>query len=144
MKRMALLQEEAVLHKANVRVVITHEDLTETTVNTAQVIALMTKGLGKTVELVKSHLVTAFKDASDAALNTTTLIVGDTGDTDRLLASQEVNENGTEITSKNGTGTVFIPGSDTAINLTVGSMSGKSLDDIDTGEVHLYFNVISL
>lgn len=142
MNRMALLQEEIAVHNANVRVVITHEDLTETTANTAQVIALMTKGAGKSVELVKSQVITPFEDASDAAFNTTTLTVGDTGDADRLLASQEVNVNGTEVLVKKGTGTVYEPSSDTAINLTVGSMSGKSLSNIDTGEVHLYFNIL--
>lgn len=142
MNSMALLQEEIAVHNANVRRVITHEDLTETTANTAQVIELMTKGAGKSVELVKSQVITPFQDASDAAFNTTPLTVGDAGDADRLLTSQEVNVNGTEVLVKKGTGTVYEPSSDTAINLTVGSMSGKSLSNIDTGEVHLYFNIL--
>jgi len=141
MNIMALLTEEAVKHKANVRVVITHEDLTETTANTAQVIALMTKGAGKSVKLVKSQTITPFEDASDAAFNTTPLTVGDTGDTDRLLASKQVNANGSNVLLKEGTGTIFEPSSDTAINLTVGSMSAKSLSNIDTGEEHLFFQI---
>jgi len=142
MNIMSLLNEEIALHNANVRVVVTHEDLTESTAATAQVIALMTKGLGKSVELVKSELITPFKDASDAAFNDIQLTVGDTGDADRLLAAQQVNENGTEVILKKGTGTVFSPTSATAINLTVGSMTGKSLSDVDTGEAYLYFNVL--
>lgn len=141
MKRMALLIEEANEHNADLRVVITHEDLTEATANTPQVIALLTKGLGKSVELVKSVTITPFSDADDAAFNNTALTVGDTGDADRLLASKQVNANGSNVLVKKGTGTVYEPSSDTAINLTVGSMSGKSLSNLDAGEEHLYFKI---
>ena len=142
MNIMSLLNEEIALHNANVRVVVTHEDLTESTAATAQVIALMTKGLGKSVELVKSELITPFKDASDAAFNDIEFTAGISGDAASLLAAQQVNENGTEVILKKGTGTVFSPTSATAINLTVGSMTGKSLSDVDTGEAYLYFNVL--
>lgn len=141
MHRQHLLEEEVAATGANLLVILTHEDLTESTVNTAQAIDLFTKGNGRTVKLVRSKIVTAFEDASDAALNTTTLIVGDSGDDDRLLASQELNENGTEVEIKEGTGTTHAPTSDTTYQATFGSMSGKKLSDIDTGEVHLFFNL---
>jgi hypothetical protein len=137
-----LSKEEKLGHDgATHRAVITHADLTETTVDTDQEITLFTTPANRcSVECKKSVLVTALEDASDAAFDSTTLIVGDT-DTDRLLASQELNENGSEVLKKIGTGTKHVYTSATAINATIGSMAAKALNDIDTGEVHIYLCV---
>jgi hypothetical protein len=80
-------------HKA----IVTHVDLTETTADTDQTIALLSVVAGDVVQKAAFQLVTAFKDASDAAFNDTNVSVGDGGDTDRFIASTEVNENGTEV-----------------------------------------------
>lgn len=135
--------EERLAHGGATHVaVITHEDLTETTANTAQTIELMDVANKVAVECVYTDLVTPFEDASDAAFNTNTLIVGDGGDTDRLLASQEMNENGTEVDMKVGTGTNYVyTGADT-VDAVIGSMTAKSLSNIDTGEVRIYLKVI--
>lgn len=135
--------EERLAHGGATHVaVITHEDLTETTANTAQTIALMNVANKVAVECVYTDLITPFKDASDAAFNTTTLIVGDDGSTNRLLASQEMNKNGTEVDMKVGTGTCYVFTADNTVDAIVGSMAAKSLSNIDTGEVHIYLKVI--
>ena len=76
------------------RVRITHEDLTETTANTAQTIAIYTVKARDYVQDAAFNLVEKFEDTADNALNTTTLIVGDDGDTARYIASAELNVNG--------------------------------------------------
>jgi hypothetical protein len=134
-----LTHEERVKHFATHVAKITHEDLTEATVNTAQDIALLTTPASKcSVEVVKTVLATPFKDASDAAFNTNALIIGDSGDTARLLASQELNENGTEVLKKRGTGTAQVYTAATVINANVAAMAAKALADVDTGEVLVY------
>ena len=136
--------EERLAHGGATHVVkITHEDLTEATANTAQTIVLMNVESKVAVECVYVDLITPFKDASDSALNTTTLIVGDDGDTDGLLASQELNENGTEVLMKAGTGTLHVFAADDTVDATFGSMSAKSLVNIDVGEVDIYLKVIN-
>jgi hypothetical protein len=142
MHKQHLLEEEVAEHDANLLIQLDHTDLTETTANTPQTIALFTKGAGRAYKLVKSVLKTPFKDASDVALNTTTLIVGDSGDTDRLLVSQELNENGTEVLLKEGVAALYAPTGDTVTNAIFGSMADKSLSDIDTGLVYLYFKLV--
>jgi len=172
---------EQVPFGANAVAVLTHEDLTEATANTAQVIKAFTAPAGKATRYIGHKLVRAFKDASDNAFNTTPITVGDAGDPDRLLVSTELNENGTEIvrgyamaapalpanvTTADGSdaattqalanalktslnalltalkgGPAYVYASDTDVNVTVGSMSGKSLVNIDTGELLLYFHI---
>lgn len=139
MKIAPLSINERAKHLATHCAVISAADLTEVSVNTAQDIALLTTpASGCSVEVVKTVLVTPFKDASDAAFNTNALIIGDAGDTDRLLASQELNENGAEVLKKRGTGTAQVYTAATVINANIASMAAKALSDVDTGEVHIY------
>lgn len=139
MKIAPLSLNERAKHLATHCAVITAADLTEATVNTAQDIALLTTPASKcSVEVVKTVLVTPFEDASDEAFNTNALIIGDSGDTDRLLASQELNENGSRVLKKRGTGTAQVYTAVTVINANIAAMAAKALADIDTGEVHIY------
>lgn len=128
-------------HKA----VITHSDLTEATANTAQTIELLDVAAGDVVHTAAVKLVTAFSDASDTAFNSTTLIVGDDGSTNRFVTSQELNVNGSEVLYKAATNTA--PHAYTAANTVdavFGSMAAKSLSDIDAGEVHIFLGVNKL
>ena len=128
-------------HKA----IITHDDLTMATANTVQTIALLDVAAGDVVNTAAVKVVTAFSDASDTAYNTTTLIVGDDGTTNRFVTSQELNVNGTEVLYKAGTNTA--PHAYTAANTVdavFGSMAAKSLSDIDAGEVHVFLGVNKL
>jgi hypothetical protein len=66
--------------------VVTHTDLTESTADTDQTIALLSVVAGDVVQKAAYKLVTAFSDASDAAFNDTKVQVGDGGDTDRVIS----------------------------------------------------------
>ena len=127
------------------KVIITHSDLTEAAANTAQTIELLDVAAGDVVHTAAVKLVTAFSDASDTAFNSTTLIVGDDGSTNRFVTSQELNVNGSEVLYKAATNTA--PHAYTAANTVdavFGSMAAKSLSDIDTGEVHIFLGVNKL
>lgn len=124
--------------------VLTHVDLTETTANTAQTIAILTVAAGQSVTDAAMILNTAFEDASDTALNSTTLIVGDDGDDNRFIASTELNENGTEVDYQHGVaanmGHMYTAAN--TVDAIFGSMSGKSLSNIDTGQVTILLKVV--
>jgi hypothetical protein len=131
-------------HKVN----LTYADLTETAANTAQTIAIFTAPVGTVIEKVATRVVTAFEDASDNALNTTTLIVGDDGNDDRYIASQELNVNGSEVLYKlspvGTTTSPFVYTTANTVDAIFGSMAAKALNDIDTGEVNIYLAVTDL
>ena len=127
------------------RFAITHADLTETTANTAQTIALVTLPVGTVVLRSAMYLKTPFQDSADGAHNATGLIVGDSGDTDRLLTATELNVNGTEILAKAWPSTVpYAAASSTVVNAIFSSMSAKNLAALDTGEVWIYLAVADL
>lgn len=128
------------------RVVLTHEDLTETAANTAQTIALVSVVAGQVLLRAANKVITAFKDASDTAFNSNTLIVGDGGDTDRANNSQQLNENGTEVLYgvNDPAKLPYVFTAADTIDAIVGSMAAKSLSDIDTGEVHILLQIANL
>lgn len=141
------LQEQAATGFTD-KFVLTHADLTETGADTDQTIPLLAVKAGTVVgSEVGYKLVIPFEDASDAALNTTKISVGET-DTDRFLTATEMNKNGTEVLYKvtaNAVDTLpFAFTADDTIDATVESMSAKSLVDIDVGEVHLYLHLFDL
>ena len=120
-----------------VKFVITSDDLTETTANTAQAIDLMAVAAGTVVRSAGFYLPTPLQDSSDAAFNSSTLSLGDGGSATALLTAQETNENGTEIVCANSnTGKAYAAAA--TLKATFGSMSAKSLSDIDTGEVWVF------
>ena len=128
-------------HKA----IVTHVDLTESDADTDQTIALLSVVAGDVVEKAAFQLVTAFEDASDAAFNDTNVSVGDGGDTDRFIASTEVNENGTEIDfAANANTTAYAYTAADTVDILVESMTAKSLSNLDAGEIHIYLAVTKL
>ena len=130
------------------KIVLKCTDLTESTANTAQTIPILVLPAGAAVTRAGFYLATPFQDASDAAFNTNTIIVGDSGDTDRLIPSTELNLNGTEITafvSSNATASLpYAYPAGATINAIIGSMSAKSLSNIDIGEIHILLEVSEL
>ena len=128
-------------HKA----VVTHSDITESTADTDQTIALLSVAAGDVVEKAAYKLVTAFSDASDAALNDTKVQVGDGADTDRYIAATQVNVNGTEVLfAANANTTAYAYTAADTVDLLVESMTAKSLSDLDAGEIHIYLAVTKL
>ena len=128
-------------HKA----IVTHVDLTETTADTDQTIALLSVVAGDVVQKAAYKLVTAFSDASDAAFNDTQVQVGDGNDTDEYIAATQVNENGTEVLFAANVNTVpFAYTAADTVDLLVESMTAKSLSNLDAGEIHIYLAVTKL
>ena len=130
----------------NHRFVVDHTDLTEATDNTAQEITLITLPAGTVVKRSAYYLKTKLQYESDSALNTTTLIVGDSGDTDRYINSSELNVNGTEVVYavNDASKLPFVTTASTAIKATFGSMASKDLASIDAGEVWIYLETADL
>lgn len=115
-----------------------HTDLTETTADTAQTLNIFTCGAGDLVRVERAVLTTAFEDGADAAYNSTAITVGDSGDADRLLASMQLNANGTEIFQQAGVAAEpHYYASGTTVQVTVNSMSTKSLSDLDAGSAYI-------
>ena len=128
-------------HKA----IVTHVDLTESTADTDQTIALLSVVAGDVVQKAAFQLVTAFKDASDAAFNDTQVQVGDGNDTDEYIAATQVNENGTEVLFAANVNTVpFAYTAADTVDLLVESITAKSLSNLDAGEIHIYLAVTKL
>lgn len=142
--KVAVLSEEQAGQFTHV-VELTHEDLTESTANTAQTIEILDVEAGHAVINAATRLVTPFEDSSDAAFNTTALTVGDGTDPDQFITSQELNENGTEVdyALMVSGGAQAFQVADT-VDAVFGSMSAKSLSNIDTGKVLIYLQVVDL
>lgn len=123
--------------------VITADDLTEPAANTAQAVKIKgTIPAGAIIAKMEARLVVPFEDKSDAAYDTTTLVVGDAGSANRFLTSGELNKNGAEITIPEFTNTAYQPSADEDILATFGSKAAKSLVNIDKGEVHLLLQLL--
>lgn len=143
MKLKKLSYEESIANNGATHVAeVVAADLTEATANTDQAVALVTVADKMSVECVHTKLVTAFQDASDAAFNTTALEVGDGNDVDELLVSQELNVNGTEVNQKSGTNVSHDYAAADTVDANFNAMSAKALNDIDTGEVHIFLRVL--
>jgi hypothetical protein len=129
----------------NYRFVITHEDLTEAADNTAQDITLITLPAYSVVKSAATYLKTPFQLVGTTAYDNNVLIVGDSGNDDRYIASQQVNVNGTEILAQaQASTTPFANVAATAVVAKFASMAAYSLADLDAGEVHIYLEVAQL
>lgn len=125
----------------NKKFVITHADLTEATANTAQTIEMTTLQVGEFVKAAGYKLETPFQDASDTDLNNTTISVGDGASDTRFITATQINENGTEVDYLRTAPTYTYADATDTVDAKFGSMSGKSLSNIDTGEVHVYLGI---
>lgn len=126
-------------------VILTSDDFTQTATNTAQTVALLNVHLGDIVRDAAIYLKTAFQQVADPAFNTDTIVIGDGNSTARFIASTEINVNGTEVYVKGGalTAPYAYTGDDT-IDIVMSSMAAKALNDLDTGELWVWFNIARL
>ena len=127
---------------------LTHEDLTETSVNTAQTFVIDNTLAGDILLGAAHFTVTDLEDASDAAFNSSSILIGDNSLPNRYLTSTQVNANGSSIkasvTSNTYATSNFAATSDGQVELTVNSMAAKALNNIDTGELWLFWTKVSL
>jgi len=85
-------------------------------------------------------LVTPFEDQSDTAFNDNTVSLGDTGSATRFFSGVQVNKNGTEVLDSIYNTLYQYAAADTLI-LTLNSMSGKSISDLDKGQLMILLQV---
>lgn len=122
---------------------ITHADLTETTADADQTLTISVIA-GDLFQVIAMALVTPFSDASDAAFNSTQITVGDGNDADEFLVQTQINENGTEIDYRWGTGDAYAYTAADTVDILIESMTGKSLSNLDAGELVLFVKLVNL
>lgn len=134
MQKNPLPMETRVAEGADLEVIITHEDLTETTNTTDQIVTIdIAAKMG--AKVVRSYLDEPFADSSSTANDSTLVQIGDGGDPDRLQTSTELNENGTEVVNKEGTGVLNVFTADDTIDFTFTPKTGTNLAALDQGRL---------
>lgn len=127
------------------KIVLDHTDLTTATDNTAQTITLITLPADTIVKDAATHLVTSFQLTGTTAYNSNTIQVGVSGTTDQLIASQQINTNGTPVTSRRFAADNPIGyTASTPIIATVASMASYDLLELNAGEIHIFLAVVDL
>ena len=124
----------------NHRIVVDHTDLTTSANNTTQSLTLITLPAGTVVKSAAYWLKTPFKLSTNSSFDLTTMIVGDSGDTDRYIDSSELNENGTVVVyAVNNEGKLpSVTTASTAVNAVFTPKAANNLAELDTGEIHIY------
>ena len=124
----------------NHRIVVDHTDLTNSTNNTTQSLTLITLPAGTVVKSAAYFLKTPFELSTNTSFDLTTVIVGDSGDTDRYINSSELNENGTEVlyAVNDASKLPFVTTASTAVNAVFTPKAANNLAQLDTGEIHIY------
>jgi hypothetical protein len=142
------VQEAAYLGFTHVAVIRAGVEVTETGVAVPQTIKLGTQRVGEVIRRCIVSLITPFNDISDAAFNTTTLIVKTLtsagADKTVLHTGLELNVNGTEMSADavNNTPTGPALVNETLVAVVTG-MAGKALANLDVGTVHIYFEIVA-
>jgi hypothetical protein len=119
-------------------------DLTQTTANTAQTITIPVPA-GWAVSGGWIKLIAPFRDPADAALNTTTLSLGDSSSATLWSTARELNANGASVPFAAFTSTVgkAYTAADT-FRMQFGSMAAKTLAQLTQGEVHIFVRLVDL
>lgn len=143
-KLMPLLLEEQQANDGHFThlAIIDADDLTMVTANTVQDIPLGTVPKGWIIGKTMVRLIVPFQNTGDGAYNTSTLIIGDSGSSNRYLTSTELNKNGSYVTIPKYNNTSYQVTGDTAIVAEFGSQSSKSLSSLNKGEVHIFLQLI--
>jgi hypothetical protein len=127
------------------KVVITEASLTQGTDNTAQTLTLLTLPADSIITDAATHLVTPFQLTGTTAYNSNTIVVGVSGTTDQLIASQQINANGTPVTTRRfNSNTPVAYTASTPIIATVASMASYDLLELNAGEIHVFLAVNDL
>ena len=124
---------------------VSHEDLTETTADTAQNVTLSVVS-GELFDVTAVRLVEAFEDSSDSDFDDTALQIGDEDSANRFLASTQLNENGTTVSFKEGAlaGRGYAYNATKEIRINFGSMTAKKLSDLDKGRLVVFVRKVDL
>jgi hypothetical protein len=121
--------------------IVTADDLTQTTANTAQTIKLCDLVAGDINVKVALRVKTPFENTADAAFNTTTVSVGDVAAVNTYLTAAETNKNGTVVPTRVSTNTAVVYTAADKVAVTFNAMAAKSLSSINKGELHVFFRL---
>ncbi len=149
MKFLAQTENETALQSGyNYRFDLSHLDITQGTISTAQTFTVwLPARAGDKIHHVALFLAEAFQDTTDTAQNTNTVSVGDSGDLDNMIVAIECNANGSLGTfpaEDTGDGLPYtVPASPLAIQVTVNATSGKKLDHLNKGRLFVLFQVFA-
>ena len=141
MKKIVLSDNESALSGTNYQVVVTADDLTQASTNTAQSINLLPLAIGDVIRGVITYLRVPFQNRLDAAFNSDTVSIGDGGSVTQYTAAAEKNQNGSfvlEDLAAASTWKVYTVADN--LVLTMNSMVAKALVNLDIGEIHVIFN----
>lgn len=127
------------------KITLDHTDLTNSTDAASQTITLLTVPARSIIKDAATNLVTPFQLTGTAAYNSNTIVVGISGTTNQLIASQQINANGTPVNNRvfNSTAPVAYASS-TDLIATVASMASYDLAELDAGEIHIFLSVAQL
>lgn len=114
-------------------VVLTADDLTQATNNTAQAFVPFALKINDIIGRVQDFVVTSFQNSADAAHNTTTRSLGDTASATQYTAAAEMNTNGTVVASKFSNTAVGPYTTASNFTITINSMAGKALLAVNRG-----------
>ncbi len=127
------------------KVVISHNALTEAADNTAQTLTLLTAPANSIIKDAALFLSTPFQRTGTSAYNSNTIVVGIAGTTNQLLASTQINANGTPVTAARfNSNTPVVYTAATPIIATVASMASYDLAELDAGEVEIFLSLVPL
>lgn len=130
------------------RVVLTANDLSQPTANTAQSFNAALLPVGGIITGLWLRLIAGFQDArppsGDAAFNSTTVDIGDTGSATRFATAQQVNANsGSVIAAPVYSATQGGPyAASQYLTINVNSMAAKSLVNLSKGELHVFLKIL--
>jgi hypothetical protein len=117
-----------------------HTDLTQATANTAQALDVAIPA-GSSIRGSQIRIDVPFENTADAAFDSTAITVGDAGSATRHLASTQANANGTVVPLRTAAVQHDYTAAD-VVKVTVGSMSGKSLSNLNKGAARVFVDLI--
>jgi hypothetical protein len=136
------LQEKSALDVTH-QCVATANDLTQATAAAAQSFNVAALPVGAIINGVWVRLITPFQDPADAAFNSNTVDVGDTGSATRFATAQQLNANGAFITAPVYSPTQGGPyAASQFLTVNFNSMAAKSLANLKRGELHVFLRLV--
>ena len=133
--------ETRIAESADFELLVNYKDFVASTTNDATFLASIPVKAKMSVEIKRLILDTPFANGGDNTNNSTTVIGGDSGSTNRLLTSTELNLNGSYVSLKNGTGTIYPYTSTTTVDLIFTPKSGTPLSALTQGQVRVLYRI---
>lgn len=94
------------------------------------------------IEKVELHVTTTFQNTADSGLNSTTVSFGDGSSATRFINAVETNKNGSNVIDTiPGATTNYIYTAAGQLQLTINSMAGKSISNLNAGAAYILLNL---